>query len=136
MSDILDNTPKNTENNLVNALPPQKEVEQITIDEFFKVKLIVGQILHAEQLSNSQKLLKLKVDLGPNLAQKQILSGIAKFYSPESLIGRKIVVVANLKPAKLAGELSEGMLLAGEDAEGRVELVSPHPNLSAGSIIR
>lgn len=124
----------NQENSEAKTIPITED--HISIDEFFKVKLRVGQILHAEQLPNSQKLLKLKVDLGPKLGERQILSGIAKFYTPESLIGRKIIVVANLKPAKLAGELSEGMLLAGEDAQGRVELVAPSPNLSPGAEIR
>ncbi len=108
----------------------------IGIDEFGKVKLRVGQIMAAERIEKSEKLLKLQVDLGEERGPRQILSGIAKHYSPASLIGRKIVVVANLKPAKLMGELSEGMLLAASDDAGNLELVSPGAVIPPGSMVR
>ena len=73
--------------------------ELIDIDHFVKVKLRVAQVVSAEKVEKSKKLLKLQVDLGPELGQRQILSGIAQFYTPEQLIGRRIIVVANLKPA-------------------------------------
>ncbi len=118
----------------------QKKVEEndalITIDQFSKVELRVGQILEAEKIEKSEKLLKLKVDLGEEKGPRQILSGIAKHYQPENLIGRKIVVVANLKPAKLMGQLSEGMLLAASDNNGNLELLSPGTTMTPGSIVR
>ena len=70
------------------------------------------------------------------MGQKQILAGIAKHYAPENLIGRKIVVVANLKPAKLMGQLSEGILLAASDDQGNLELLSPGTMMPAGSVVR
>lgn len=120
--------------------PEQKKVDEndglISIDQFVKVQLKVGQILEAEKVEKSEKLLKLKVDLGEERGPRQILSGIAKYYQPETLIGRKIVVVANLKPAKLMGQLSEGMLLAASDNDGNLELLSPGTVVPAGSVVR
>ena len=119
--------------------PPVEVVPEqslISIDDFAKVQLRVGQIVAAERLEKSEKLVKLKVDLGEERGPRQILAGIAKHYAPESLLGRKIVVVANLKPAKLMGELSEGMLLAASDTIGNLELVSPGSVVSAGSVVR
>ena len=122
------------------AAPPTMEAapEQnlISIDDFAKVQLRVGQIVAAERLEKSEKLVKLKVDLGEERGPRQILAGIAKHYAPESLLGRKIVVVANLKPAKLMGEISEGMLLAASDTIGNLEIVSPGSVVSAGSVVR
>ncbi len=108
----------------------------IGIDQFAKVQLRVGQVTAAEKVEGSEKLLKLKVDLGEERPPRQILAGIAKHYEPDALIGRKIVVVANLKPAKLMGQLSEGMLLAASDAHGNLELVSPGAVVPPGSVVR
>ncbi|MBQ0137715.1 MAG: methionine--tRNA ligase [Kurthia sp.] len=88
-----------------------EELPEITIDEFLKVDLRVATVLTAEKMPKADKLLKLQVDLG--YEKRQVVSGIAKFYTPEELVGRKVVVVANLKPVKLRGELSQGMILAG-----------------------
>lgn len=99
--------------------------EQISIDDFSKVDLRVGKILSAEKLSKSKKLLKLQVDLG--FEKRQILAGIAKHINdPETLIGKKVVIVANLKPATLMGELSEGMLLCAGDDMGLEPLMLHH----------
>ncbi|MCC6953624.1 MAG: methionine--tRNA ligase [Deltaproteobacteria bacterium] len=108
----------------------------ISIDEFFKVKLRVGQILAAEKVAKSEKLLKLRVDLGEGGEGRQILSGIAKYYQPEDLVGRKVAVVANLQPAKLMGLESQGMILAAEDATGNLELIAISPLLAPGAEIR
>lgn len=108
----------------------------ITYDEFARVQLRVGQIMQAERIEKSEKLLKLQVDLEEHSGLRQIIAGIAKHYQPEDLIGRKIAVVANLKPAKLMGHISQGMLLAASDAIGNLELVSIPPALPPGSIIR
>lgn len=88
----------------------------ITIDEFAKIELRVAKVLAAEPVQGADRLLKLQVDLGSS--QRQIVAGIAQHYKPEELVGKSIVVVANLKPAKLRGELSEGMLLAASDGDG------------------
>jgi len=84
--------------------------DQITIDDFSKIDLRVGTILSAEKIKKSNKLLKLKVDLGPEI--RQIVAGIAKSYTPETVVGKQVIVVANLKEAKLMGEISQGMILA------------------------
>ena len=108
--------------------------EQISIDDFFKAKLRVAQILAAEKIEKSNKLLKLQVDAGEE-EPRQIVAGVAKHYQPEDLVGRKIVIVANLKPAKLMGELSQGMLLAGSDDQGNLELLSLQSPLAPGSSV-
>ncbi|MBI4400565.1 MAG: methionine--tRNA ligase [Nitrospirae bacterium] len=89
--------------------------QQITIEEFQKVQLKVGKVLSAERVPKSDKLLKLQVDLGGE--QRQVVAGIGKTYEPESLVGRRVVVVTNLKPAKLMGVESQGMVLAAGDKE-------------------
>lgn len=89
--------------------------QQITIEEFQKIQLKVGKVLSAERVPKSEKLLKLQVDLGGE--QRQIVAGIGKTYEPQSLVGRRIVIVANLKPATLMGVESQGMVLAAGDKE-------------------
>lgn len=106
----------------------------ITIDEFSKVELRLARILEADKVQGADKLLKLQVDLGDE--KRQIVAGIAQHYTPEQLVGKTIVVVANLKPAKLRGEISQGMLLAASDASGRLSLVTVDDDLPAGSIVR
>ncbi|HJU06017.1 MAG TPA: methionine--tRNA ligase [Nitrospiraceae bacterium] len=96
---------------------PAGEVPQITIEDFQKIQLKVATVLAAERVPKSEKLLKLRVDLGTE--QRQIVAGIGKKYEPEPLIGKKIVIVANLKPAKLMGIESQGMVLAAGDTEVR-----------------
>ena len=91
------------------------------------VELRTAQILEAERVPKAKKLLKLKVDLG--YEERQVVSGIAKFYEPESLIGKKIILVANLAPAKLCGVESEGMLLASGEETVRVIFLDPETPL-------
>lgn len=85
--------------------------QEITIDDFMNVELRVGTVVAAEKMKKADKLLKIQVDLG--YEQRQVVSGIASYYTPEELVGQKVIVVANLKPVKLRGELSQGMILAG-----------------------
>lgn len=117
--------------------PPEikvQEKEQIDIDEFFKSQLVVGKIIACEKVEKADKLLKSTVKIG-NL-QKTIVSGIAKWYTPEQMVGKNVVVVLNLKPAKLRGIVSEGMLLCAEDDKGNVVLISPEKELASGSEVR
>jgi len=88
----------------------QNQISQISIDEFVKVQMRVGQILEAEKIKGSKKLIKLKVDIGTEV--RQVVAGIAEAYEPEALLNKKIVLVANLKPAKLMGVESNGMVVA------------------------
>lgn len=119
----------------VNSAPNQSS-ELISIYYFSKVKLRVGLVEAAEPIPKSKKLLKLQVDLGP-LGKRQILAGIAQFYLPENLIGRRIVVVANLEPAKLMGEESQGMLLAASAADmSQLVVLDPGPEMPLGSEVR
>jgi methionyl-tRNA synthetase len=100
-----------------------------------KVKLRVARIESAEAVPKSNKMLRLQLDLGP-LGKRQILSGIAKFYTPEALIGKHIVVVANLKPAKLMGLESAGMLLAASSDDGSALCVLEPTDIPPGSVVR
>jgi len=103
----------------------------ITIDQFFETSLKIGTIVEAEEVPKSKKLLKLQVDIGES-SNRQILAGIKEFYSAESLIGTQACVVANLKPAKLMGMMSEGMLLACKDENG-LHLLRPEASKIAGT---
>jgi methionyl-tRNA synthetase len=111
---------------------PQEESDNlITIDQFFETTLKIGTIIEAEEVPKSKKLLKLQVDLGEG-KNRQILAGIKEFYSAESLIGTQACVVANLKPAKLMGMMSEGMLLAARDDDG-LHLLRPEAPKKSGT---
>lgn len=107
---------------------------EISIDDFMKIQLRVGEILKCEEVPKSKKLLCSQVKIGSEV--KQIVSGIKQHYSAEEMVGKKVVVVANLKPAKLAGVLSEGMLLCAEDAEGNLSLLTPEKDMPNGVEIR
>ena len=106
----------------------------ISIEQFAEIKLRSGEIIACEKIPKAKKLLKLTVDDGRN--GRQIVSGIAKWYSPEELIGKKIVFVANLAPAKLCGELSEGMILAADAGEDDVKVLFLDKDVPNGSTIR
>lgn len=105
----------------------------IPIDLFAKVDLRIATVLHVEPHPNADRLLKLQIDLGSE--RRQLVAGLASHYRPEDLIGKQIVVVANLKPAKLRGELSQGMLLAASDGEG-VAILRPERAMAPGSQVR
>lgn len=107
--------------------------DEITIDDFFKTDLRVAKILACEKVEKSDKLLKIQLSLGKE--ERQVVSGIAKYYKPEELIGKKVILVANLKPAKLRGVESQGMILCGENGDN-VRLIEPDQSLPEGSTIR
>ncbi len=104
---------------------------QITYEDFAKLQFQVGEIIACEAVPKSKKLLCSKVKIGSQV--KQIVSGIKAYYSPEEMVGKKVMVLVNLKPATLAGVLSEGMLLCAEDAEGNLALMKPEKDMPAGS---
>lgn len=106
----------------------------LTIDEFGRVELRVATVLSAEPHPNADRLLVLKIDLGGE--QRQLVAGIRKHYAPEELIGKKIVVVANLQPATLRGVESQGMLLAASDEEGNLSLVTPEKPVGVGARVK
>ena len=111
----------------------QPKFEQITIDDFMKIELRVALVTACEKVEKSKKLLKLSVDLG--YEQRTVVSGIADYYKPEELVGKKVCLVANLKPAKLCGIESQGMILCSDDGE-KVSLVAPDANAKVGARIR
>ena len=106
---------------------------EITYDDFAKLQFQVGEIIKCEAVKKSKKLLCSQVKIGSQV--KQIVSGIKAHYSPEEMVGKKVMVVVNLKPAKLAGVLSEGMLLCAEDADGNLSLMVPEKKMPAGAEI-
>lgn len=107
--------------------------EEITFEEFGKMQFQVGEIIACEAVKKSKKLLCSQVKVGSQV--KQIVSGIKAHYTPEEMVGKKVMVLVNLKPAKLAGVLSEGMLLCAEDAEGNLALMTPEKEMPAGAEI-
>ncbi len=107
--------------------------EEVTFDDFMKMQFQVGEIIECRAVEKSKKLLCSQVKIGSRV--KQIVSGIRKYYTPEEMVGKKVMVLVNLKPAKLAGVLSEGMLLCAEDANGELALMKPEKDLMAGSEI-
>ncbi len=118
--------------------PEEKVVDieakpEVTFDDFAKLQFQVGEVIACEAVKKSKKLLCSQVRIGSQV--RQIVSGIKAYYTPEEMVGKKVMVVTNLKPAKLAGVLSEGMILCAEDADGNVCVVSPEKNMPAGSEI-
>ncbi|UVI32263.1 methionine--tRNA ligase [Paenibacillus spongiae] len=115
----------------VTAAPELKD--EITIDDFAKVQLVVAQVIAAEPVKKADKLLKLQLDLG--YEQRQVVSGIAMYYTPEQMIGRKVICVTNLKPVKLRGELSQGMILAASVGD-QLTLATVPENMPNGAIVK
>ncbi len=135
----------NTEANVVNAGEATEEKKdntsidieakpEITYEDFAKLQFQIGEIIACEEVKKSKKLLCSQVKIGSQV--KQIVSGIKAHYSPEEMVGKKVMVVVNLKPATLAGILSEGMLLCAEDAEGKLSLMVPEKPMPSGAEIQ
>ncbi|MBQ4225434.1 MAG: methionine--tRNA ligase [Oscillospiraceae bacterium] len=113
---------------------PEKLSEQIAIDDFAKVDLRVAKVISCEKVKKSKKLLCLQLDDG--MGGRQVVSGIAQWYTPEDLTGKKVIIVANLKPAVLCGVESNGMILAADDADGGAKVIFPDQSLPCGAKIR
>jgi methionyl-tRNA synthetase len=116
------------------AAPAEPAKETVTMDEFKRIDLRVARVVAAEAVPKSQKLLKLQVEVGPE--KRQVVAGIAQHYKPEELIGKSIVVVFNLQPAKLMGQESQGMLLAASDGAGKLVFISPSAEIQSGSTVK
>ncbi|XJZ27364.1 methionine--tRNA ligase [Bacillota bacterium Lsc_1132] len=108
-------------------------LDEISIDEFMKIDLRVAEVIAAEPVKKADKLLKLQLDLG--FEKRQVVSGIAQYYKPEELVGRKVICITNLKPVKLRGELSQGMILAGSK-DGQLSLATVDQALPNGSKVK
>lgn len=128
----LEKLEKIKKENMPVEISPQKE--EIAFDDFTKLDLRVGEILAAEKIPKAKKLLKFKVDTG--IDERTIVSGIAEDYKPEELIGKKVSVIVNLKPVKLRGVLSEGMILMTENKEGKMVFINPDEAVINGEIIK
>ncbi|RYG72705.1 methionine--tRNA ligase [Lentibacillus lipolyticus] len=114
--------------------PVPEQKEEVAIDDFMKLDMRVAEVLEAEPVKKTDKLLKLQLDVGTD--KRQVVSGIAEHYQPEDLVGRKVICVTNLKPVKLRGEKSEGMILCGEDTQGQLVLTSVEQSLPNGSVVK
>ncbi len=116
------------------AVPVSPLKPTITIDDFKKVDLRVGRVIEAEKVPKSEKLIKLQVEIGSE--KRQVVAGIAQHYKPEDLIGKLIVVVVNLQPAKLMGQESQGMILAASNESGTLTLIGVQSEISTGAIVK
>ena len=126
------------ENGIVAEEEPKEEIKvevrpEIEYDDFAKLQFAVGEIIKCEEVPKSKKLLCSQVKIGDQV--KQIVSGIKAYYKPEEMVGKKVMVLLNLKPAKLAGVLSEGMLLCAEGPDGELALMTPEKDMPAGAMI-
>ena len=128
IEDQINKLKLNNENNNIMA---QKNT--IEFDDFTKVDLRVGTVIEAENIPKSDKLLKLKVDTG--LDKRTILSGISKYYSPKEILNKKVMILINLKPRKMMGIESQGMLLLADDGDGNLSLMQPDSNISNGAVV-
>lgn len=116
------------------AAPVTPAKANISFDDFMKLDIRVGTILEAEKVAKTKKLLKLKIDTG--IDQRTVVSGIAEYFKPEEIIGRQVSILVNLEPREIKGIQSQGMILMAEDADGRLDFVSPHTAIKPGSTVR
>lgn len=123
-----------SEGNKQEKFPKVEDKEEITIDDFLKVQIRVGQVIECNKVKKSKKLLVSKVKIGDDI--RQIVSGIANYYAPEEMVGKKVLVVTNLKPVTLCGELSQGMILAASDDENNLVLAGLDKDIVCGSEVR
>ena len=117
------------------VIPEVEKKPEVTIDDFAKCQFQVGEVIACEAVKKSKKLLCSQVKIGSEV--RQIVSGIRKYYTPEEMVGKKVMVITNLKPAKLAGLMSEGMILCAEAPDGSLALMTPETgkDIPAGSEI-
>ncbi len=120
--------------NAADKAEEEKKEEFISIDDFSKISLKVGEVLKCEKVEKSDKLLKSQIKIGNEV--RQIVSGIAEHYTPEQMIGKKVIVVTNLKPVKLRGVMSEGMILAASDENGSLNVITVDGNIGNGADVR
>lgn len=126
--------------NMMKKPAPKKETvktetkEEVVYDDFMKLDFRVAEIVQVEKVKKADKLLKIQIDLGSE--KRQIISGIAEFYTIEELIGKKVICITNLKAVKLRGEMSQGMILSGEDQNGNLSLATVEQDLPNGSVVK
>ncbi len=118
-------------NPVAHAVTPLKN--EVTFDDFAKLDIRVGRVLTAEKMPKSDKLLKLTVDTGVD--KRTVLSGIAKHYTPEEMVGKQVTLIANLAPRKMMGIESQGMILMAEDGDGKLRLLQPNEVVMPGAVV-
>jgi len=125
---------KAKELNAAVAKPVAAAKPNVSFEEFVKMDIRVGRILHAEKVAKTKKLLKLTIDTG--IDQRTVVSGIAEFFAPEEIVGRQVSILVNLEPREIKGIVSQGMILMVEDADGRLDFVVPQSTVQLGSVVR
>ncbi len=140
MDDILEEQKKQAQQAQKKAQEKEEktnvaDINEITIDDFARIQLKVGKVVECRKVEKADKLLCSKIDLGEG-APRTIVSGIAKYYTPEEMVGKQVIVVTNLKPVKLRGIESQGMVLCASDENGNLALVTPEKDITAGSEVR
>lgn len=133
MSEVLEKVDKIKAAQAGPKYPEVEPKEEITLDDFDKIQIRVGEVLQCEKVKKAKKLLVSQIRVGNEV--KQIVSGIALHYEPEEMVGKKVAVITNLKPAKLCGLLSEGMILAAGDDEGNLSVLTVDKDIISGSEI-
>lgn len=133
INEVIEKVEKMSEGLSGPKYPEVEPKEEISIDDFDKIQIRVGEVLECEKVKKAKKLLVSKIRVGNEI--RQIVSGIAMYYSPEEMVGKKVAVITNLKPAKLCGIVSEGMILAAGDDEGNLSLMTVDKDIIAGSEI-
>ena len=126
-------TEKSAEKSVEKSAEESEQKPEISYDDFSRLQFQVGEIIACEEVPKSRKLLCSQVKIGGQV--RQIVSGIKQYYTAEEMVGKKVMVLVNLKPAKLAGVLSEGMLLCAEDADGNLALMTPETEMPSGAVI-
>ena len=121
-------------NSIASTTPVQAAKSNISFDEFSKMDIRIGTILEAEKVPKTKKLLKLSIDTGVD--KRTVVSGIAEYYQPEDIIGKKVNILINLEPREIKGILSQGMILMAEDTQGKLCFVSPVEDFENGSTIK
>jgi methionyl-tRNA synthetase len=118
----------------LSSAPVEPQKQSVSFDDFSRMDIRVSTILSAERVPKTKKLLRLKVDTG--IDEREIVSGIAEFYEPEALVGRQVPVLVNLEPREMKGILSQGMILMGEDAVGKLTMLAPEQKIGNGSTVK
>ena len=130
----LDRLARIKEENRINSWKAHPQAPDVDFDTFMKADLRVGTVLECTKVPKADKLLKFLIDDG--LEQRTIVSGIAKFYKPEELVGKQVVFIANLPPRKLKGLTSQGMILSAENADGSLVVISPSAEVAPGAQVK
>ena len=130
----LDRLARIKEENLVKAWKPEPQAPEVDFDTFLKLDIRVGRVIECKRVPKADKLLQFLIDDG--MEQRTIVSGIAKYYEPEQLIGKQVTFIANFAPRKLKGVTSQGMILSAENPDGSLTVISPEGDIAPGARVK